>query len=69
MRAGLVVVFLVRLEQIVKVSFAKHNDVVKTFPPIDPMSRSAHPFCHGERHPARPRRELTTHRLFYSFNF
>ena len=33
MRAGLVVVFLMCLEQMTKVSLAKHNDMVKAIPP------------------------------------
>jgi len=33
MRASLVVVFLIRFEQMTKVPLAKHNDMVKAIPP------------------------------------
>src|SRR5262245_50075041 len=33
MRASLIVIALIRLEQVTKVPFAKHNDVVKAIPP------------------------------------
>jgi hypothetical protein len=28
---------------------AEHDNVVKTFPPGEPIARSQYPFCHGDR--------------------
>src|SRR5712691_5406601 len=41
MRAGLIVIPLIRLEQMTKVPLAKHNDMVKAIPP----DRSNEPLC------------------------
>jgi hypothetical protein len=49
MRAGAIVIFHVRQQQVTEVALAEHNNVVEAFPSIEPISRSAYPFCHGER--------------------
>jgi hypothetical protein len=56
---SLVVVSLVRIEQMAEMSFAEHNNMVKTIRRIEPMSLSAFPFCHdGRRRPAVGARRL-----------
>jgi len=36
-------------QQVAEVVLAEHDNVVKAFRRIEPISRSAYPFCHGER--------------------
>ena len=47
--AGLVIISLVGFEQVAKVPLAKHNDMIQQSRLIEPISRSAYPFCHGDR--------------------
>jgi hypothetical protein len=50
MCAGAIIIFHVRQQQVAEVAFAEHDDVVEAHSRrIEPISRSAYPFCHGDR--------------------
>ena len=45
----LMVVFHVRQQHVTKMSFAKDEDIINALQRMEPISRSAYPFCQGER--------------------
>ena len=47
MRAYLIVVFHVRQQHVTKMSFTQDDDMIDAFSAIEPISRSAYPFCLG----------------------
>ena len=49
MRSDGVVVLHVTHEDVAQVLLAYHNNMVEAFPAIEPIKRSAYPFCQGER--------------------
>ena len=49
MRAYLIVIFHVRQQYVTKMPFTQDDDMIEHSLRIEPISRSAYPFCHGER--------------------
>src|SRR3954465_5366672 len=49
MSSGCVIVARVGAQQMAQMRLAKDDDVVQAFAANGPISRSAKPFCHGER--------------------
>src|SRR4051812_45411499 len=49
MGARAVVIAHVRQQHVAQMAFAEYHDMINAFLPIDPISRSAYAFCHGER--------------------
>jgi hypothetical protein len=48
-RSTLIVILLIRTQQIAQMPFAKNNNMVEDSRRMEPISLSAYPFCQGER--------------------